>query len=282
MKGLIKNKVLIIFIFISIFVLLSGIYLYVIQGEQIDRNNISWIIDKERPIAHRGLHNKESGIPENSIKSFKNAIKYNYPIELDIQFTKDKQVIVFHDSNLKRLTGYDKDVNDVTYQSLQPLRLENTLETIPTLKEVLDLVNDQVPLVIEIKDCKDAKELAEEMYNIMKNYNGRYIVQSFNPFVLEHLSKIAPEVIRCQLSGDFKGEQNNHLKWYEKFVLKNMLLNFKSKPHIIGYDLNGIDNLSVKLLSEKYPIISWTIKDEEQMKRGYKKSDNIIFDNILP
>ena len=116
----------------------------------------------------------------------------------------------------------------------------------------------------------------------MKNYKGRYAVQSFDPFILQWFRENASEVIRCQLSGNFTGEQNSNLKWYEKFLLKNMLLNFASKPNVIAYDLEAINNLPVKLLKGNYPIISWTIKNEDEMKLAYKKTDNIIFDNILP
>ena len=84
------------------------------------------------------------------------------------------------------------------------------------------------------------------------------------------------------ISGGFKGNNVANLKWYEKFLLRNLLLNFKSKPHAIAYELKDIDNLSVKVLKGKYPIISWNITNEEEMKKGYEKSDNIIFDNILP
>ena len=162
------------------------------------------------------------------------------------------------------------------------LKLENTEETIPTLKEVIKLVDNQVPLLIEIKNGKNAKELAQETYKIMKDYNGRYAIQSFDPFILEWFKNNAPEVIRCQLSCNFEGENNSHLKWYEKFVLKNLITNFKSKPHVIAYDLNNVDNLSLKLLKNKLPLITWTIKDEDDKKLALKKSDNMIFDNIIP
>ncbi|MBQ3421635.1 MAG: glycerophosphodiester phosphodiesterase [Romboutsia sp.] len=268
------KKLIIIFIFLALF----GTYFYAIQGEKLNKNQISWIT--EYPIAHRGFDNGD--IPENSIESFKKAIEYNYAIELDVQLTKDKELIVLHDSNLSRVTGDNRDVRDVTYDELKDLKLENTDETIPTLKEVLELVDNKVPLFVEIKDGKGAKELAAKTYDIMKDYEGRYVIQSFNPFILQWFKENANEVIRCQLSCDFKGEQNAHLKWYEKFLLKNLLLNFLSRPHIIAYDLDAINNLPVKLLKDKYPIISWTIKTEEQMKKGYEKTDNIIFDNVLP
>ena len=62
---------------------------------------------KSRIIAHRGIHNNLD-IPENSIKSFKEAIKQKLPIEFDVQLTKDNKIIIFHDYNLKRMTNLDE------------------------------------------------------------------------------------------------------------------------------------------------------------------------------
>jgi len=95
-----KYKILIIST-ISIITLLFITYLFAIQGEKSNSTDISWIT--EIPIAHRGLDNGD--IPENSMQAFKNAIEKGYAIELDVQLTKDKQLVVFHDSNLLRLTG---------------------------------------------------------------------------------------------------------------------------------------------------------------------------------
>ena len=261
-----------------IVVILAGVYSYLISGDNLEEKEASWII--EIPIAHRGLDN--GSIPENSMAAFRNAIEKGYTIELDVQFTKDKELIVFHDDDLSRLTNDNRKVKDVNYQELKNLKLENTDEKIPTLKEVVEMVDNQVPLIIEIKDGEDIIGLSEKTYNIMKNYKGRYAIQSFNPFILEWFKNNASEVIRGQLSGTFR-EDVESLKFYEKFVLKNLLLNFKSKPNFIAYELDGVNNLSVKLLKGRnYPIISWTIDNEEDMKKAYESTDNIIFDNILP
>ena len=273
-----KSKKMTLSIMTVILVILAGIYFYLISGDNIAEKEVSWII--ETPIAHRGLDN--GSIPENSMAAFRNAIEKGYTIELDVQFTKDKELIVFHDDDLSRLTNDNRKVKDVNYQELKNLKLENTDEKIPTLKEVVEMVDNQVPLIIEIKDGEDIIGLSEKTYNIMKNYKGRYAIQSFNPFILEWFKNNASEVIRGQLSGTFR-EDAESLKFYEKFVLKNLLLNFKSKPNFIAYELDGVNNLSVKLLKGRnYPIISWTIENEEDMKKAYESTDNIIFDNILP
>ena len=273
-----KSKKITLSIMTVILVILAGIYSYLISGDNLEEKEVSWII--ETPIAHRGLDN--GSIPENSMAAFRNAIEKGYTIELDVQFTKDKELIVFHDDDLSRLTNDNRKVKDVNYQELKNLKLENTDEKIPTLKEVVEMVDNQVPLIIEIKDGEDTIGLSEKTYNIMKNYKGRYAIQSFNPFILEWFKNNASEVIRGQLSGTFR-EDAESLKFYEKFVLKNLLLNFKSKPNFIAYELDGVNNLSVKLLKGRnYPIISWTIENEEDMKKDYESTDNIIFDNILP
>ena len=258
--------------------ILTGIYIYAISGQKLDEKDISWLI--ETPIAHRGIDNKNS--PENSMKAFQNAIDKGYGIELDVQFSKDKELVVFHDNKLSRLTGDKRRVKDVNYAELKNLKLKGTNETIPTLKEVTHLINGQVPLLIEIKDGKEVDKLAEKTYNIMKNYKGNYAIQSFNPFIIQWFKDNASEVIRGQLSGTLaKGA--NDLQVYKKFAPSNLLLNFKSKPNFISYELKGIDNLSVRILkSRNYPIISWTIKNEDDMKKAYNSTDNIIFDNILP
>lgn len=275
-----KSSKIIIILSIALALLFAIVvfYNFATAGEAISEDKISWI--KETPIAHRGLHTKD--IPENSLSAFENALKNNYAIELDVQFTKDKEVVVFHDENLKRMTNDTRNIEDVNYDELKNLRLGNTNEIIPTLEEVLELVDSKVAILIEIKDCKDYIELSEKTYEILKGYEGNYAIQSFNPFILEWYKNNASEVIRGQLSGTFT-EGSESLNSFEKFALKNMLLNFKSKPNYIGYDLEGIPKSKLESLRKKgVPIIVWTVKNKEDMEKAYKYSDNITFENFLP
>lgn len=275
-----KSSKIIIILSIALALLFAivGFYNFATAGEAISEDKISWI--KETPIAHRGLHTKD--IPENSLSAFENALKNNYAIELDVQFTKDKEVVVFHDENLKRMTNDTRNIEDVNYDELKNLRLDNTNEIIPTLEEVLELVDSKVAILIEIKDCKDYIELSEKTYEILKGYEGNYAIQSFNPFILEWYKNNASEVVRGQLSGTFT-EGSESLNSFEKFVLKNMLLNFKSKPNYIGYELEGIPKSKLESLRKKgVPIIVWTVKNKEDMEKAYKYSDNITFENFLP
>ena len=246
---------------------------YARNGQKVEQD-ISWL--KDYRIAHRGLHDEES--MENSMSSFEKAIKSNKTIELDVHLSKDGQVMVFHDEDLKRVTGLDKKLADCTVEELQQLKLGNTDETIPTLKEVLALVNGQVPLLIEIKNEGKVGALEETLYNDLKDYKGRYAIQAFNPFVLEWYKNNAPEVIRGQLSGSYA---DNGLAWYKKIVLRNLLLNFKSKPAFIAYEIDAMPKGFVKKQQDKGIItLGWTARDKESYDKALKYFDNVIYENV--
>lgn len=240
--------------------------------------DLSWLLNGH--FAHRGLFNEE--YPENSMEAFDNAIKHGYGIELDVQFSKDKQLVVFHDDNLKRVTGDKRNVCNVEYKELKILSLSNTNKTIPLFKDVLTQIGGKVPLIVEIKHGKNTKELAEETYKLLKDYKGKYAVQSFDPFILHWYVKNQPQVIRGQLSASPK----NYIgfKAYEKFILANLFLDFKSKPDYISYELKGLPNFMVSFSKKvlKTPVLVWTIKNENELEIAKTKVDGYIFDSFIP
>ena len=119
-------------------------------------------------IAHRGLHNAEKGIPENSLLSYCHAIKENLAIEIDIHLTGDGKVISFHDNSTKRMCGIDLKIEETNLEYLKKLRLLNTEERIPTLEEVLDTVQGKVFLLIEFKVVNgNAKALCQAANEIL-------------------------------------------------------------------------------------------------------------------
>ena len=111
------------------------------------KKNIDFIL--KTPIAHRGLHNVKA--PENSLAAFRLAIEHGNVIELDVHMLADGKIVVFHDDNLKRMTGVDAVIKDKTFAELSKLWLKKSSQKIPLLTEVLDLVDGKVPIIIEIK-----------------------------------------------------------------------------------------------------------------------------------
>ena len=236
----------------------------------------SWLVTDY--ISHRGLYTKE--LPENSLGAFQNSIINSYPIELDVQQIADGTIIVFHDYSLARMTGKDGYTRNLIKAELANYNLDGTEYVIPTLQEVLDLVDGQVPLLIEIKNEGKVGETEKALWNILKNYKGEYAVQSFNPYSLEWFKINAPHVLRGQLSSFFKSEKN--LGFFKKLALKAMFLNKKvSCPHFISYDARCLPNIFVKRF-KSLPLIAWTIKSQSEYMKVAKHCDNIIFEGFEP
>ena len=196
---------------------------------------------KNSLIAHRGLHNDM--IPENSITAFKEAIKYNYIIELDVQILKDNNVVVFHDDNLRRLTGINKKIKDTTYDEIKKLKLLNTNEHIPLFLDVLKLVDGKVPLLIELKYDTKVGLLEDKLLSILKDYNGNYAFQSFNPRSLIYLKKKCPGILRGILVSDFK---KTNINLFKRIILKRMIFNYLIKPDFLSVNYNYLKNRKIQ------------------------------------
>ena len=236
-------------------------------------NNEHWLYT--RPVAHRGLHG--GSIPENSKAAFAAAIEKGYPIETDVHLTKDGEVAVFHDDNLIRMTGIDADISSKTMDELRQIKLASSDQTIISLKELLDLTDGKVPLLIELKSPLRS-ELEKKTVEILSSYKGEFALQSFNPFALRRVKKLAPQILRGQLSAFYEwDEKMNKLK---KMMLKRMYFNFLTKPDFISYhDIN----LPFKRAKKKgRPLLAWTVTNKEAEKKAYEFADNIIFEKFTP
>jgi glycerophosphoryl diester phosphodiesterase len=145
---------------------------------------------------------------------------------------------------------------------------------------VLQLVNGKVPILIEIKNKGKVGELEQDVYNEIKGYKGKLAVQSFNPYSLKWFRQNVPHIIRGQLSGSFKDED---LAWYKKFMLKNLLLNFESKPAFIAYEIEALPKPVVSKQSQRGSIVlGWTARSSEQYRQALKYCDNVIFEGLSP
>lgn len=232
---------------------------------------------KQNLIAHRGYHNAKIGIPENSLLAFDKAVENNYIIELDVHILKDNSIVVFHDDCLERMTGLRKNIKDITYDEIKKLNLGNTNYKIPLLTEVLTLIDGRVPLIIELKTDVKVGILEEELVKILEKYTGKYAVKSFSPFSVYWFKKNYPDIIRGQLSAGFEKDKMFSLK---KIFLKNMKLNFLTKPDFISYSVNSLPNKVVEEFRKENLVLGWTVRNKEQFKKGMKYCDNLICENF--
>lgn len=234
---------------------------------RIDKNH--WL--KTRFIAHRGLWDESA--PENTLLSYQKAIDSGFAIEIDVYETLDKEIVCLHDSNLLRLTGTNKFVWELTLKELKELFVLGSKEKIPTLEETLLLCENKTPLLIEIKNQK-SKTLVKSVVNMLKEYKGEFAVQSFNPLFMKGVKRLAPEFLRGILASNSPDTD----KWFERYTVKRMPLNFIVKPDFIAYEHTGLPLKNNKGLS----VIAWTVRSKVEYEKVKLLCDNVIFENFIP
>ena len=188
-----------------------------------------------RNFAHRGLHSEDQSIPENSLKAFALAAEAGYGMELDVQLSKDGQVVVFHDDTLDRVCGVAARVDELDFAELEKLSLFGTDERIPLFSKVLELVNGRTPLIVELKNGHRNDELCEKTWALLRTYPGAYCIESFNPLIVAWFRFHAPTVLRGQLAQLPEEYVRGGRKIPEALVLGNTLLNVAARPQFIAY-----------------------------------------------
>ena len=171
----------------------------VLTGELVDGENP---IFKQKPLnfAHRGF---TASAPENSMAAFKAAIELGaHGIELDVRTCKTGELVVFHDPTLARLTNGRGFIKNKTLEELKELRINThggkTDEQIPTLEEVIELVDGRALLNVEIKTNGLPKNHIEnKVVEVLRNYGIEYktIISSFNPLVMRRLKRIDNQLL---------------------------------------------------------------------------------------
>lgn len=249
-----------------------GLYLFMICPKIRHRNNMDLFC--ESPIAHRGIHDNKT-VPENSLAAFRAAAEAGCGIELDVQFTKDRQLVVFHDDDLKRMCGDNRLVLDVTYDELSHMRLLGTEEKIPLLSEVLEAVDGRVPLLVEMKNALNVVwELPRALYSVMKDYSGVYAIESFNPLFLRKYKKFDKNVARGMLSMHF-GELKKNRKRHQRILaitLENLMWNFMAKPDFIAYQISDYKKVALRLNHFLgATTVAWGTSDTSDINKKTKK-----------
>ena len=221
--------------------------------------------------AHRGLHDGNVNVPENSMEAFRLAVERGYGMELDVQLTRDGQLIVHHDGSLKRVCGVDKLIKDTDYADL-PLLPDGS--AIPLLSEVLSLVDGRTPIIVEVKHNGGAARNAAAAWQILKGYQGPYCVESFDPTAMYYFRKHAPHIVRGQLASGGKWNKAD-LNFASYLALKHLLVNVLSRPHFVSYSVPEDRSLSPWLMKRVFrPYLAcWTVRSQEVLdyakKEGY-------------
>lgn len=234
-----------------------------------------------RTFAHRGLFSADQSTPENSLPAFRAAVLAGFGVELDVQLSKDKVVVVFHDDNLKRVCGVDARVDAYSFDELQQLALLNTKERIPTFSDVLAAIDGKIPMIVELKSGGDWKTLCEKTLALLTQYKGDYCVESFHPRLVRWFYQNAPQILRGQLSEAYRFSKK-YVPWYQSLMMSRLLTNVLAHPQFIAYHI-GPKCLSVRICEAMGAMrVAWTARPTDDHAKLTKRNDAIIFEHYHP
>lgn len=238
----------------------------------------------QRPIAHRGFHDRAAGRIENSPAAFRAAIEAGYAIECDIQPAADGTPMVFHDYDLRRLTGQSGRIAARTPEDLGRISLTDSTDTIPTLRAMLGLVAGRVPLLIEIKDQDgamgpDVGALEQAVAADLKGYDGPVALMSFNPHSVAALAGAAPDRPRGLTTSSYRSEDWPLIPAATRDRLRGIPDYDAVGASFISHEAADLDRPRVAELKTKgAAILTWTIRSPEADAAARRIAENVTFE----
>ena len=243
----------------------------------------------DRPIAHRGLHDRDRGIIENTRSAFEAAIVGGYGVECDVQLSSDGVPFIFHDDEFERLTSATgpSDARPIIEVKTLTLSGSSTGDVPPTFVEFLAQIGGRTQLQIELKQQKTAagtKRLAAAVATALRGYDGPYTIESFDPHLL---AAVHAEGLTCPVGiityaydqPDWEGNLSAGIK----FVLRHLL----HWPWT-RFDFISCRNVSLELPAVRLfralgkPVTAWTIKSQAEADAAVLHADQIVFEGFIP
>jgi len=213
---------------------------------------------------------------ENTVSSFIKAVEADIDgIELDVQISSDKQLIVYHDWICETLIGPVKYIVKTPYSELKKIRFNNKkINKIPLFTEVLDVLPENYIKIIEIKSKSVFDtDIEKNTLDILKKYNitDSTIISSFNPFVIRRVRKLNPNIQTAYL-----WTKNN-----PQFIINSPLWSWWCKPDGFHADINYLDADMVKWVRQKkMTLLGYTILTQEQLIKAHELGlDGIIMND---
>lgn len=237
------------------------------------------------PIAHRGLHDRDAGVIENSRSAVSAAVATGYCVEIDLQMSADGEAMVFHDYHLDRLTGAKGPVAQISAAELGRLDLTGGNEGVPTLAEIMDIVRGRTPLLIELKDQSGCFKpvdgrLERRVAQLLSAYEGPVALMSFNPHSVATCCEVAPGVPRGRVTCHFKPEE-----WLGLTQTRADQLNLIDDLDVLGagfmsHDHEDLGDPVVRDVKETgRSILCWTTKSPAEDRAARRIADNVTFEN---
>ncbi len=234
-------------------------------------SKLAWLT--ERPVAHRGYHDMNKEVWENTLSAFSRAIEAGFAIECDLHYASDGVPVVFHDDDLQRVCNLPGEVRERTSAELGLLSIGGTEDKIPTLKQLLRLCDGKVPLVLELKGREgDDEGFAESVLEVLEGYKGHVALMSFDHWLLKDLKSLeAPYPVGLTAEG------NKPETFFQHDEAMHLGLDF------ISYFYGHLPNPFITAQRQRgIPVITWTVRDEAARKHTFANADQMTFEGFDP
>ncbi|WP_197716910.1 glycerophosphodiester phosphodiesterase [Mesorhizobium sp. DCY119] len=234
--------------------------------------DLSWLT--ARPIAHRGYHDQNKTVWENTLSAFQRAVDKGFAIECDVHLSSDGVPMIFHDQGLERLTGTDGFIWQRTAGELAALRIGGTADHVPTLRELLDLVDGRVPLVVELKGIPGRDDgLVKRVCDMLHGYKGKVAIMSFDHWLVRQFPAHAKKIPTGLTA---YGTKNHEVEPH--FSMLAYGISFTS------YSVTELPNRFVDFVREKLsmPVITWTVRDRAMVEHTFAHADQMTFEGFDP
>ncbi|MDO9415407.1 glycerophosphodiester phosphodiesterase [Pararhizobium sp.] len=233
--------------------------------------DLGWLT--AQPVAHRGFHDQNHEVWENTLSAFRLAVEAGFAIECDLQYTADSVPVVFHDDDMQRLCGVPGDIRQKTAGELALFSIGKTADKVPTLSQLLRLVKGRVPLILELKGRKgDDEGFAESVLETLDGYKGHVALMSFDHWLLKDLKSLDATQ---PLGLTAEGARPENFAVHEDAM--RMGLDF------ISYYYGHLPNSFVtKERALGLPIITWTVRDQAAVTHTFEHADQMTFEGFDP
>lgn len=237
------------------------------------KRHFPWLTEFD--IAHRGLFEAGTEAEENTLKAVELAVDAGYALEIDVRATVDDIIVVFHDDTLERMTNGKGHVSTWGFRQLRDeFTVGSTGLPMPSLPDVLDVVQQKTPLFVEIKydKRKDLQKVCAGVRHAFEGYGKNVAVMSFDPRIVTWFKTYMPKYPRGLIIG-----REFLLSMKARLALQYWV--HKCKPDFIACDVNLLPNSFCTAWRKKgNPLLTWTVRDDKMEEIARQHADAVIFE----
>jgi glycerophosphoryl diester phosphodiesterase len=244
---------------------------------------LDWLI--ARPVAHRGLHDAQNGVIENTSSAFAAAIAGRYGIECDLQISADGEAMVFHDDALGRLTEGSTRLDAMTAADLKRVAFKATADRMITLGELCELTAGRATLVIELKSRFGGdRRLVARAAQVLSGYRGPAALMSFDPAQIAAVRTIAPALPRGMIAQGRYRRERDQLTAAAKRTMDAFAQALRARPQFIAYSVSDLPAALPTVARTIFglPLLTWTVRSPNDRQRAARYADQMIFEGFRP